>query len=47
MSLSLIEIGKLNTLRVIKYTDFGMYVGDDVEEILMPLKWVPRGVQRP
>ncbi|MFT5640485.1 MAG: putative RNA-binding protein (virulence factor B family) [Cyclobacteriaceae bacterium] len=45
MSLSLIEIGKLNTLRVIKYTDFGMYVGDDVEEILMPLKWVPRGVQ--
>jgi len=45
MSLPLIEIGKLNTLRVIKYTDFGMYVGDEVEEILMPLKWVPRGVQ--
>lgn len=45
MGLSIIEIGKYNRLKVIKTTDFGIYVGDEVEEILMPAKWVPEGTQ--
>jgi uncharacterized protein len=45
MSIPIIEIGKYNTLEVIKETDFGIYVGDEVEEILMPTKWVPEGTQ--
>lgn len=40
-----VEIGKYNTLKVLKETDFGIYLGDEVEEILMPLKWVPEGVE--
>lgn len=45
MSKPMIEIGKYNTLEVIKETDFGIYVGDEVEEILMPTKWVPEGTE--
>jgi predicted RNA-binding protein (virulence factor B family) len=45
MSLSFIEIGKYNTLEVLKETDFGIYLGDEVEEILMPAKWVPDGTK--
>jgi uncharacterized protein len=38
------EAGKLNTLRVVKILDFGIYLdaGED-GEILMPTKWVPKG----
>lgn len=39
-----IEIGKYNKLRVLKWRDQGIYVGDDVEEILLPTKWVPEGI---
>lgn len=35
-----IEIGKWNELEVIKSTDQGLYVGDDVEEVLLPNKYV-------
>ena len=45
MSIPIIEIGKYNTLEVIKETDFGIYVGDEVEEILMPTKWIPEGTE--
>lgn len=45
MTIPIVEIGKYNTLRVIKETDFGIYVGDEIEEILMPTKWVPEGTQ--
>ncbi len=45
MSIPMIEIGQYNTLEVIKETDFGIYVGDEVEEILMPTKWVPEGTE--
>ncbi|MFY0600584.1 MAG: GntR family transcriptional regulator [Cyclobacteriaceae bacterium] len=41
----MVEIGKYNTLEVLKETDFGIYLGDDVEEILMPTKWVPEGTE--
>ncbi len=38
------EAGRVNTLRVVKILDFGIYLdaGDD-GEILMPTKWVPEG----
>ncbi|WP_258104578.1 S1 RNA-binding domain-containing protein [Marinoscillum sp. MHG1-6] len=45
MAIPIIEIGKYNTLEVLKRTDFGIYVGDEVEEVLMPTKWVPEGTE--
>ncbi len=42
----MIEPGKLNTLRVVKKVDFGIYLdGGELGEILMPGKWVPEGTQ--
>lgn len=36
------EIGKLNTLRVVKELDFGVYLdGGELGEILMPTRYVP------
>ncbi|MFT6866580.1 MAG: putative RNA-binding protein (virulence factor B family) [Cyclobacteriaceae bacterium] len=45
MAIPIVKIGDYNTLRVLKETDFGIYVGDEVEEILMPTKWVPEGTE--
>ncbi len=40
----MVEIGKYNTLRVIKLVDFGAYLdGGSLGEILMPGKYVPDG----
>ncbi len=40
------EAGKLNTLRVVKILDFGIYLdGGESGEILMPTKWVPEGTE--
>lgn len=37
-----IELGKFNTLRVVKEVDFGMYLdGGEEGEILLPLRYVP------
>jgi uncharacterized protein len=39
------ELGKLNTLKVIKAVDFGLYLdGGDDGEILLPARSVPNGV---
>ncbi|NOU47669.1 MAG: GntR family transcriptional regulator [Bacteroidales bacterium] len=39
-----ISAGKLNTLRIVKQLDFGVYLdGGALGEILMPTKWVPEG----
>ncbi len=36
------EIGRMNTLRVIKQLDFGVYLdGGELGEILMPIRYVP------
>jgi len=36
------EIGRINTLRVVKQLDFGIYLdGDELGEILMPIRYVP------
>ncbi|MBS4013814.1 MAG: GntR family transcriptional regulator [Bacteroidetes bacterium] len=40
----MLEVGKLNTLRVAKILDFGIYLdAGEAGEILMPTKWVPEG----
>ncbi len=40
----MIELGKLNTLTVLKKLDFGIYLdGGDGEEILLPRRYVPEG----
>lgn len=45
MSLSVIEIGKVNRLEILKSTEQGLYLGDEVEEILLPNKYIPEGVE--
>jgi len=38
-----VNIGKYNTLRVVKEVDFGVYLdGEDEGEILMPVRYVPK-----
>lgn len=38
------EIGKRNTLRVVKFVDFGVYLdGENFREILLPSRYVPQG----
>lgn len=41
----MIELGKVNTLQVIKRVDFGLYLdgGKKIGEILLPAKYVPEG----
>lgn len=41
----MLEIGKYNTLEVVKHVDFGIYLDSDKGEILMPLKYVPEGTE--
>ena len=39
-----IELGKLNTLSVVKEVEFGMYLdGGEEGEILLPTRYVPEG----
>ncbi len=41
-----IQLGKYNTLEVVKQVDFGLYLdGGDEGEILLPKKYVPRGTK--
>jgi uncharacterized protein len=40
----MVEIGKRNTLRVVKLVDFGVYLdGENFREILLPSRYVPQG----
>jgi len=42
----MLKIGNYNTLKVVKEVDFGIYLdGGEEGEILMPLKYVPKGVE--
>lgn len=42
----MIEVGKINKLKVINQTDFGVYLGENSEEkVLLPKKQVPENVQ--
>ena len=39
----MVEIGKLNRLKVVKEVDFGLYLdGDSMGEILLPIRYVPK-----
>ena len=39
-----INLGKYNTLRIVKEVDFGMYLDGGIEgEILLPKRYVPQG----
>ncbi len=41
----MVEIGKINTLRIVKEVDFGLYLdGGEDGEILIPKRYVPEGV---
>jgi predicted RNA-binding protein (virulence factor B family) len=40
----MINLGKMNTLRINRRVDFGVYVGDGETEILLPAKYIPDGV---
>lgn len=41
----MINVGKYNELEVVKQMDFGIYLGKDNVEILMPTKWIPKGTR--
>ncbi|XZF15549.1 CvfB family protein [Chitinophagaceae bacterium MMS25-I14] len=41
----MIQVGQYNTLRVVKQVDFGMYLDGDGEEILLPKRFVPKGLK--
>jgi predicted RNA-binding protein (virulence factor B family) len=42
----MIEIGKTNTLRVVKEVDFGLYLdGGEKGEILLPTRYIPEGTE--
>lgn len=37
----MIRIGEVQDLQIVKRTDFGVYVGDEQERVLLPRKQVP------
>lgn len=40
----MVEIGRTNSLRVVKEVEFGIYLdGEDLGEILMPKRYIPKG----
>jgi len=41
----MIQVGNYNTLKVVKKVDFGVYLDGDGEEILLPKRYVPDGLQ--
>lgn len=41
----MIRLGEKQVLKVVRMKDFGMYVGDETEAILLPRKYVPAGTR--
>lgn len=41
----MIKLGEYNTLAVSREVDFGVYLKEGEDEILMPAKWVPEGTK--
>ena len=41
----MLKIGLYNNLEVYREVDFGVYLTDDEEEVLLPRKYVPQGVK--
>ncbi|MDP4188240.1 MAG: S1-like domain-containing RNA-binding protein [Bacteroidota bacterium] len=43
----MVEIGKYNYLRIVKFVDFGIYLdGEDLGELLLPASEVPEGIKK-
>lgn len=42
----MIEVGKMNTLQVLREVDFGVYMDDGKEGILLPKRYVPTGCKQ-
>ncbi len=40
-----VKVGEYNTLKVLRKVDFGIYLDDDAEGILLPKRFVPAGVE--
>lgn len=38
----MLEIGKVQTLKIVKKVDFGVYLGEENEKVLLPAKQVPK-----
>lgn len=45
MAQSRIKVGEYNTLRVARAFDFGMYLGEDKDVVLLPKRFIPHGVE--
>jgi predicted RNA-binding protein (virulence factor B family) len=45
MAISRIKVGEYNTLRVARAFDFGMYLGEDKDVVLLPKRFIPPGVE--
>ncbi|HUP13235.1 MAG TPA: S1-like domain-containing RNA-binding protein, partial [Niastella sp.] len=45
MAQSMIKVGEYNTLRVARAFDFGMYLGEDKDVVLIPKRFVPPGTE--
>jgi len=41
----MIELGKMNTLKINRTVDFGVYLGDGTEEVLLPQKYLPESAK--
>ena len=44
----MIELGKIQTLKIVKFTDFGAYLSDGVnneDRVLLPIKQLPEGAK--
>lgn len=41
----MVNVGRYNELEVVKRLDFGIYLRDDDNEILMPTKWIPENTK--
>lgn len=41
----MIELGKVQVLKIVTETDFGVYLGSEEEKVLLPKKQVPEGYQ--
>jgi predicted RNA-binding protein (virulence factor B family) len=45
MATSSIKVGEYNTLRVARAFDFGMYLGEDKDVVLLPKRFIPPGLK--
>jgi predicted RNA-binding protein (virulence factor B family) len=45
MAVSNIKVGEYNTLKVARAFDFGMYLGEDKDVVLLPKRFIPAGLK--